>query len=119
MIELCTMFAVGTSAHSTIEAVARTSDNVLGIHRCRGSHRRLAAPDRRPASAIKVTARAEDSSDIRAACRRLLDLHPKAPAAAHAPVGKTIDWMKVQYDGEVDYFKLDPVAYPPGSAKRA
>ena len=65
------------------------------------------------ASAIKVIARADDSSGIIGdACRRLLDLHPKAAAAANVPPGKLIDWMmKFQFDGEVDYFELDPVAY--------
>lgn len=67
------------------------------------------------ASAIKVIARADDSSGIIGdACRRLLDLHPKAAAAARVPSGKLIDWMmKFQFDGDVDYFELDPVAYAP------
>ena len=68
------------------------------------------------ASAIKVIARADDSSGIIGdACRRLLELHPKAAAAAGAPVSKLIDWMmKFQFgDLEVDYFELDPVAYSP------
>ena len=67
------------------------------------------------ASAIKVIARADDSSGIIGdACRRLLELHPQAAAAARTPVGKLIDWMmKFQFDEEVDYFELDPVAYAP------
>lgn len=67
------------------------------------------------ASAIKVIARADDSSGIIGdACRRLLVLHPQAAAAAKAPVGKLIDWMmKFQFDGDVDVFELDPVAYAP------
>lgn len=68
------------------------------------------------ASAIKVIARADDSSGIIGdACRRLLELHPKAAAAAATPVSKLIDWMmKFQFDDdEVDYFELDPVAYAP------
>ena len=68
------------------------------------------------ASAIKVIARADDSSGVIGdACRRLLELHPRAAAAARAPVGKLIDWMmKFQFgDDEVDYFELDPVAYGP------
>ncbi len=67
------------------------------------------------ASATKVIARADDSSGIIGdACRRLLELHPKAAAAAHVPSGKLIDWMmKFQFDGDVDYFGLDPVAYAP------
>ena len=40
-------------------------------------------------SAIKVIARADDSSGIIGdACRRLLDLHPKTATAAQVPVGK-------------------------------
>lgn len=68
------------------------------------------------ASSLKVIARADDSSGIIGdACRRLLDLHPRAAAAARTPVGKLIDWMmKFQFDDdEVDYFELDPVAYAP------
>ncbi|MGB6006331.1 MAG: DUF6880 family protein [Ornithinimicrobium sp.] len=67
------------------------------------------------ASAIKVIARADDSSGIiGGACRRLLELHPKAAASARVPSGKLIDWMmKFQFDGDVDYFELDPLAYAP------
>ena len=67
------------------------------------------------ASAITVIARADDSSGIIGdACRRLLALHPAVAAAANAPTAKLIDWMiKFQFDGEVDYFELDPVAYAP------
>lgn len=67
------------------------------------------------AGAIKVIARADDSSGIIGdACRRLLDLHPKLAAAANVAAPKLIDWMmKFQFDGDVDYFTLDPVAYAP------
>lgn len=67
------------------------------------------------ASAIKVIARADDSSGIIGdACRRLLDLHAKAAAAASVPAAKLIAWMmNFQFDGDVDYFELDPVAYAP------
>lgn len=68
------------------------------------------------ASSLKVIARADDSSGIIGdACRRLLELHPRAAAAARTPVRKLIDWMmKFQFDDdEVDYFELDPVAYAP------
>src|SRR4051812_48697804 len=67
------------------------------------------------AAAIKVIARADDSAGIIGdACLRLLTLHPQAAAAARAPVGKLIDWMmKFQFDGDVDYFEIDPVAYAP------
>jgi hypothetical protein len=64
------------------------------------------------ASAIKAIARADDSSGIIGdACRRLLNLHPKAAAAAQVPPTRLVDWMtKFQFDGDVDYFHLDPVA---------
>ena len=68
------------------------------------------------ASAIKVIARADDSSGIIGdACRRLLELHPKAAAAAATPVSTLIDWMmKFQFgDDEVDYFEGNPAAYAP------
>ncbi|KPN46771.1 hypothetical protein AN933_25675 [Mycobacterium intracellulare subsp. chimaera] len=66
-------------------------------------------------SAIKVIARADDSSGIIGdACRRLLALHPKVAAAANVAAPKLIDWMMTfQFDGDVDYFTLDPVAYAP------
>lgn len=65
------------------------------------------------ASAVKVVARADDSSGIIGdACRRLLDLHPRAAADARVASSKLVDWMvKFQFDGDVDYFELDPVAY--------
>jgi len=67
------------------------------------------------ASAITVIARADDSSGIIGdACRRLLGLHPTLADAAHGAAPKLIDWMvKFQFDGDVDYFTLDPVAYAP------
>lgn len=67
------------------------------------------------ASAVRVIARADDSSGIIGdACRRLLDLHPKVAAAASATPARLVDWMmKFQFDGDVDYFELDPVAYAP------
>jgi len=67
------------------------------------------------ASAVKVIARADDSSGIVGdACRRLLSLHPNVAAAARVPTGKLVDWMlKFQFAGDVDYFELDPVAYAP------
>lgn len=66
-------------------------------------------------SAIKIIARADDSSGIIGdACRRLLELHPKVAAAANGAAAKLIDWMMTfQFDGDVDYFTLDPVAYAP------
>ena len=59
--------------------------------------------------------RADDSSGIIGdACRRLLELHPKAAARAGAPAGRLVDWMmRFQFEGDVDYFELDPVDYAP------
>lgn len=67
------------------------------------------------ASAVKVIARADDSSGIIGdACRRLLALHPTAAARARVPAGRLVDWMiTFQFDGDVDFFELDPVAYAP------
>lgn len=67
------------------------------------------------ASAIKVIARADDSSGIIGdACRRLLALHPRTAAAAQVPVAKLVDWMiKFQFEGDVDFFEIDVVAYAP------
>ena len=64
-------------------------------------------------SAIKVIARADDSSGIIGdACRRLLALHPQTAATARVPSGTLVNWMmKFQFDEDVDYFELDPVAY--------
>jgi hypothetical protein len=71
------------------------------------------------ASAIKVIARADDSSGIIGdACRRLLELHPTVAAAAQVPGGSLADWMmRFQFDGAVDYFEIDPVAYAPALGK--
>jgi hypothetical protein len=67
------------------------------------------------ASAIKAIARADDSRGIIGdACRRLLALHPRVAASGKVPPGKLVDWMvRFQFDGDVDYFELDPVAYAP------
>jgi len=67
------------------------------------------------ASAMKVIARADDSSGIIGdACRRLLRLHPIAAAEAKPPPAKLVAWMiAFQFNDEVDYFTIDPVAYAP------
>lgn len=67
------------------------------------------------ASAVKVIARADDSSGIIGdACRRLLELHPRVAATARVAPAKLVEWMlKFQFDGDVDYFEIDPVAYAP------
>jgi hypothetical protein len=70
-------------------------------------------------NALKVIARADDSSGIiSGACRRLLELHPTVTAAAQVPAGSLADWMvRFQFDGDVDYFEIDPVAYAPALGK--
>ena len=72
------------------------------------------------ASAIKVIARADDSSGIIGdACYRLLALHPTLAANAGVASAKLVDWMmKFQFNEEVDYFSLDPVAYAPALGAR-
>lgn len=67
------------------------------------------------ASAIKVVARADDSSGIIGdACRRLLDLHPRAAAAAQIAPRRLMEWMLTfQFDGDVDFFDLDPLTVLP------
>jgi hypothetical protein len=67
------------------------------------------------ASAVKVIARADDSSGVIGdACRRLLALHPRVASSAGVAPCKLVDWMmKFQFDGDVDYFEIDPVAYAP------
>lgn len=66
-------------------------------------------------SAIKVIARADDSSGIIGdACHRLLEVHPQSAAAAQIAPSRLVEWMiTFQFDGDVDYFELDPVAYAP------
>lgn len=67
------------------------------------------------ASAVKVIAHADDSSGIIGdACRRLLALHPQTAASAAVKPARLVEWMiKFQFDGGVDYFEIDPVAYAP------
>lgn len=98
--------AHGSDMHAAIDALeaARPSTDPAEFHAV--VHAALA-------SAVKVIARADDSSGIIGdACRRLLELHPHAAADARVVPGKLVDWMiKFQFDGDVDYFELDPVAY--------
>lgn len=71
-------------------------------------------------SAIKVIARADDSSGIIGdACLRLLDLHPVAAARAGVSPTTLVNWLiKFQFHGDVDFFELDPVAYAPALGER-
>jgi tetratricopeptide (TPR) repeat protein len=80
----------------------------------------LAVTQKAIASALTVIMRADDSSGIiGAACRELLDLHPRVAAQATPPVAKLVDWMmKFQFDNQCDYFTLDPVAYAPALGEK-
>ncbi len=88
--------------------------DILEQDEAAGPAERYAVTHKALASAIKVIARADDSSGIIGdACRRLLELHPRAAAAAQIKPDKLIDWMiKFQFDdNDVDYFELDIAAY--------
>lgn len=72
------------------------------------------------ASAIRIIARADDSAGIIGdACRRLIELHPKAAALAQPQQARIADWFwNFHFNDEVDYFQLDPVAYAPALGER-
>jgi len=65
------------------------------------------------ASAVKVILRADDSSGIIGdAIRGLLTLHAELALKARPPASKLVAWMiKFQFDGEQDFFEIDPAAY--------
>jgi hypothetical protein len=45
-------------------------------------------------------------------------MHPTVAAAAVISPNKLVDWMmKFQFDSDVDYFTIDPVAYAPALGK--
>lgn len=100
--------AHGREMHEAIDVLEAALPTADPVDAYQVTHQALA-------SATKVIARADDSSGIMGhACRRLLALHPSLAAAASVPSGRLIDWMiKFQFDDEVDYFTLDPVAYAP------
>lgn len=79
------------AAVDLLDAALRTADPV---EVCRVVHAALA-------SAVKVIARADDSSGIIGdACRRLLSLHPRVAAAAGVAPAKLVDWMmRFQFEG--------------------
>jgi len=89
--------AHGAQMHQAIDLLEAAADTDDPAEVYAVTHKALA-------SAIKVIARADDSSGIiGGACRRLLDLHPKAAARAGAPASMLVDWMiKFQFEGEVD-----------------
>jgi tetratricopeptide (TPR) repeat protein len=102
----------GSRMHEAVDALeeaAATATDAAEVREVYSvTHKALAA-------AIKVITRADDSSGIIGdACRRLLALYPQLAARAGVPVGQLVEWMiKFQFNGEVDYFELDPVAYAP------
>lgn len=71
--------------------------------------------DRAIHGAVRVIARADDANGmIETACERLLDLHPRAAAAAQVAPVELIDWLiNFQFAGEVDFLRIDPVSYAP------
>lgn len=96
----------GGQMHEAIDILER-DDQASPAERYAVTHKALT-------SAIKVIARADDSSGIIGdACRRLLELHPQAAAEAQIKPTKLIDWMiRFQFDdNDVDYFELDIVTY--------
>lgn len=100
--------AHGRDMHEAVDILERAIPTTEPAEVYAVTHRALG-------SAVRVIARADDSSgSIGDACRRLLALHPRAAVAGRPPVGALVDWMmKFQFDGDVDYFELDPVAYAP------
>ena len=101
--------AHGRQMHEAVDILeaATATDDPVEVHKV--THKALT-------SALKVIARADDSSGIIGdACRRLLSLHPQTAAAARVNPSTLADWM-IQFhfgDSDVDYFELDPVAYAP------
>lgn len=65
------------------------------------------------ASAVKVILRADDSGGIIGdVIRGLLTLHAELARNAPPPAAKLVAWMiKFQFDGEQDFFEIDPAAY--------
>ncbi|WP_341358293.1 DUF6880 family protein [Georgenia sp. M64] len=100
--------AHGRQMHDAVDLLeqAAATENPASLYAV--THRALA-------SAVKIIARADDSSGIIGdACRRLLALHPVHAAGAGVAPGRLVDWMiRFQFDGDVDYFEIDPVAYAP------
>ena len=101
--------AHGRQMHEVVNILeaATTTHDPVEVHKV--THKALA-------SALKVIARADDSSGIIGdACRRLLALHPQTAAAARVNPTTLADWM-IEFhfgDSDVDYFELDPAAYAP------
>lgn len=98
----------GAAMHRAIDHLEAEIPDVAPGEAYRVAHAALA-------SAVKVIARADDSSGIIGdACRRLLAMHPELAARSGVAPSKLVDWMMTfQFEGDVDYFTLDPVAYAP------
>jgi hypothetical protein len=64
-------------------------------------------------SAVKVILRADDSSGIiGGAIHDLLTLHARVAERAKPPAAKLVAWLiKFLFDGNQDFFTIDPVAY--------
>lgn len=105
--------AHGRQMHEAIDILEAAADTTDPGELYQVTHKALA-------SAIKVIARADDSSGIVGdACRRLLNLHPAAAARAGVAPSTLVKWMiTFQFHGEVDFFELDPVAYAPALGER-
>lgn len=103
----------GYSAH---EAVARLSEAA----QTQPAAEVLAVTQRALASALKASARADDSSGIiGAAIYDLLALHAALATTAPPPAARLVAWMiAFQFDGVVDFFTLDPAAYGPALGDR-
>jgi tetratricopeptide (TPR) repeat protein len=105
--------AHGAQMHEAIDLLESALPTVDANEAYAVAHKALA-------SSLKVIARADDSSGIIGdACRRLLELHPRLAAAAQVAPSKLVTWMMAfQFDGDVDYFELDPVAYASALGER-
>ncbi|MDN6147944.1 MAG: hypothetical protein L0I94_03800 [Yaniella sp.] len=99
--------AHGTQMHGAVDILERAhieNDDPGEVHR---------VTQKAVASSMKIIARADDSAGIIGdACRRLLELHPRTAAAAQITPSKLVAWMmKFQFEGDVDFFMIDPVRY--------
>ena len=108
LVRLGAANAHGRQMHEAINILEQAIPNVDPAEAFRVADKALA-------SAVTVVARADDSSGvIGLACRRLLALHPTLAEAAKVPASRLVPWMlKFQFDGKVDFFEIDPVAYAP------
>lgn len=80
----------------------------------------LAVTQRALASAVRVIARADDSSGIiGAGINDLIVLHAELANSAPPPPARLVKWMiDFQFNGVVDFFTIDPAAYGPALGER-